>query len=142
MTSNERIEHAKKNLARPRARNNKRVLTDKQKAFAQEYAKTLNGTQSALKVYDVSEAKDPRNLASVIATENLAKPSVRAEIDRILSEVGVTLNDVVSIHKRNMIQEEHLPTSQRATEKFYELMGITESESKKGNVNVAFIIEN
>ena len=49
-------------------------LTPKQVKFVEEYAKNGgNGTQAALKAYDVKDEK----VASVVAAENLAKPSIR-----------------------------------------------------------------
>lgn len=50
-------------------------LTRKQKIFVNEYILTENGTQSALKAYDI-EGKNPDKTASVIAVENLGKPSI------------------------------------------------------------------
>jgi phage terminase small subunit len=47
-------------------------LTKKQKIFAKEYLQTGNGTKSALKAYNTNNNKT----ASVIATENLEKPSI------------------------------------------------------------------
>ncbi len=45
--------------------------------FAKDYVLTGNGTQSALKNYNTTDIKT----ASVIAVENLAKPSVRELIE-------------------------------------------------------------
>jgi len=62
--------------------------TFKQKTFAQEYVTNKgNGTQAALKAYN------PNNkvTASAIAVENLEKPLVRQEINRVLREQGVTV---------------------------------------------------
>lgn len=50
-------------------------LTKKQEGFVKDYLETGNGTQAALKNYDI-EGKDPEKIASVIATENLGKLSV------------------------------------------------------------------
>lgn len=47
-------------------------LTKKQKGFVKDYIATGNGTQAALKNYDTEDYKT----ASVIATENLDKPSI------------------------------------------------------------------
>ena len=47
-------------------------ITKKQKDFADEYLKTGNGTQSALKAYDTTDA----HTAGSIAIENLEKPVV------------------------------------------------------------------
>lgn len=118
-----------------------KTLTPKEAKFTREYVKTLNGTKSALAVYDVKGTPAQRaKTASVISAENLSKPRVKSEIERLMRENDVDINDVVSIHKRNMLQEKHLPTSQKAVDTFYTLLGMTDTE-KKTNVNVAFIIE-
>jgi len=52
-------------------------LTKKQRGFVDDYIETENGTQSALKNYDTDDYKT----ASVIATENLDKPSVIEAIE-------------------------------------------------------------
>lgn len=48
-------------------------LTPKQKKFADEYMKTGNGTQSALKTYNTTDY----DTASSIAKENLRKPQIQ-----------------------------------------------------------------
>ncbi len=121
----------------PRARNNKRLPTHKEKAFIKEYAKTLNGTQSALKVYDTNSA----NSASVIASDNLAKPRIRLEIERLLNDNGIQVDEVFSIHRRNMLQDKHLPTSQKAVDSFHELLGLKDTSKADNDVKVAFIIQ-
>lgn len=64
-------------------------LTFKQKRFAEEYVKTNgNGTKSALRVYDTNSIKT----ASVIAAENLDKPSVKQELERILESEDLKLS--------------------------------------------------
>lgn len=57
-------------------------LTKKQKVFVEEYAETGNGTQSALKAYDTDSPK----VASVIAVENLAKPSIKEALEEALPD--------------------------------------------------------
>ncbi len=52
-------------------------LTKKEKAFADEYIKTGNGTQSALNVYDT----DSYHTAWGIASNNIKKPKIRAYLD-------------------------------------------------------------
>lgn len=62
--------------------------TLKQKRFVQEYVKNNgNGTRAAMKVYDV---KDDRT-ATVIASENLTKPDVKQELERILQTEELSL---------------------------------------------------
>lgn len=119
-----------------RARKTKRPLTEKEKRFCKEYVKTGNGTQTALKVYDTNGEKS----AGAIASENLAKPRIREEIAKLMRDNDVELSDVLNIHKRNMLQDEHLPTSQKAVSDFYDILGIKETKANTG-VQIAFIVE-
>lgn len=64
-------EENQKNQEKPRK------LTKKERGFVESYVETENGTQSALKHYDVANAK----VAGVIAVENLAKPSIQHAIE-------------------------------------------------------------
>lgn len=68
-------------------------LTKKQKGFVDDFVLTENGTQSALKNYDTTDYKT----ASVIASENLDKPSIQVAIEETkkslknaLIEQGIT----------------------------------------------------
>lgn len=53
------------------------ILTDKQKLFCQFFANNRNATQAAIK------AGYSKNTATEIGYENLTKPHIRAEVDRI-----------------------------------------------------------
>ena len=68
-------------------------MTVKQKRFVDEYLIDLNATQAAIRAgYSPNTAKD-------IGCENLAKPNIRAHIDKALAErskrTGVTADRVV-----------------------------------------------
>lgn len=115
----------------------RRKLTVKEKKFAKEFAKTGNGTQSALKVYDTTDPKT----ASVISAENLAKPRVREEVVKLLQQNDVEMSEIIAIHRRNMVQEDHLPTSQKAVSDFYEILGMKSGEKPSTEVKIAFVIE-
>jgi hypothetical protein len=67
-------------------------LTDKQQLFALEYAASLNGTEAAAR----AGYSGDRNTLGVVAFENLRKPKVRAEIDRLLKERTLQANEVLS----------------------------------------------
>lgn len=58
-----------------------RKLTKMQKAFADNYIKTGNGTQSAL------DAGYSKNSAHVQANENLKKPNIKKYIDKRLTKI-------------------------------------------------------
>jgi phage terminase small subunit len=71
-------------------------LTKKQRGFVKDYLKNENGTQAALNNYDI-ESTNPEKVASVIAAENLAKPSiiqtieiVRETLKSALEKEGIT----------------------------------------------------
>lgn len=55
-------------------------LTKKQRGFVKDYLETENGTQAALKNYDI-ESSNPENVAKAIATENLTKPAIIAALE-------------------------------------------------------------
>ena len=65
-----------------------RRLTIKQRKFISEYVKTGNGTQSALTAY-----KTTPMTAANIASENLNKPQIVEEIDRILKVNNFSLEE-------------------------------------------------
>lgn len=119
-----------------RAGNGKKIPTPKMKKFAKKYAETQNGVKSALESY---ETDDPK-VASQIAMDNLAKPIVRREILEIMMRSGIEIDDVVEIHKRNMNQDKHLPTSQKAVDSFYSLLGLSHQDKPTNDVKIAFII--
>lgn len=125
---------AKKPLGtKPRKR-----LSVKQQIFAEEFVKSRgNGTKSALAAY---ETTDPV-VASSIATENLNKPLVRLEILHLLKQNQIDLGEILGIHRRNMLQEQHLPTSQKAVGDFYEILGLKSQDKPSNEVKIAFVIE-
>lgn len=59
-----------------------RQLTKKQRKFVKEYAKSGNGTKSALKAYDTTDYAT----AQAIASENLLKPLVVKSLNEALSD--------------------------------------------------------
>lgn len=66
-------------------------LTDKQKAFINAYLQCLNATESARQA---GYAGNDKTLA-VVGSENLRKPNIRAEIDRVLSEQVMSAQEVI-----------------------------------------------
>ena len=64
----------------PKQPQKKPKLTKKQRGFVNDYVETENGTQSVMNHYDI-ESNKPEKVASVIATENLAKPIIIEAIE-------------------------------------------------------------
>ena len=56
-------------------------LTKKQKEFADEYLETGNGTQAALKAYDI-DAKEKENITASIGSQNLRKLKVQEYLEQ------------------------------------------------------------
>lgn len=74
-----------------------RPLTRKQKAFVQQLIDNpkQSATSAAAAVYNVVE----RNTARSIATENLAKPAIRTELDKYLGTAETTILEVMNTSK-------------------------------------------
>lgn len=65
-----------------------RKLSVKQKKFVKAYASNGgNGTKAALEAYDVTD----EGTASVIAVENLRKPSIKEQLEKAFEEHGITI---------------------------------------------------
>ncbi|MDA2930620.1 terminase small subunit [Acidobacteria bacterium AH-259-O06] len=70
----------------------KRQPTAKQWHFIQAYAETGgNATQAALQAYDTQDY----NTAKVIGCENLTKPYIRQEIDKLMRKVELKAEDAL-----------------------------------------------
>lgn len=77
-----------------------RKLTKKQEGFARDYLETGNGTQSALKNYDTEDAKT----ASVIAAENLAKPSIKAYLEDKASKAAEIVFEIAQFGENDSVK--------------------------------------
>jgi phage terminase small subunit len=70
-------------------------LSKKEKEFIEEYAKTGNGTRSALKAYDTTS----ENVASVIAHENIRKPRIWNAIQDMCVDAKDTMQELCKQRK-------------------------------------------
>lgn len=114
------------------------TLTDKQLAFCREYVVDWNGTQAAIR------AGYSENTANVIASENLAKPYIRAEITRLVDEhLGSERDEVRAMVVKELKaigrDGEKVPVAQRI--RAMELLGkfgglFVERVEHSGNVGV------
>lgn len=80
-------------------------LTRKQKGFVKDYIDSGNGTQAALKNYDI-ESPTPEVVAGSIATENLKKPQIQRAIaeslpDDLLAEKHLALLNKQEVRLKN-----------------------------------------
>ncbi len=123
-------------------------LTKKQKEFVKEYAKTGNGTKSALKVYDTND----ESTASSIAHENLRKPEIQQALQTIADKIPDELLEEVhldglkagkTIYKNNVSTgeieevgyEADYATRHKYLDTAYKLKGVY-APDKSVNVNV------
>lgn len=120
-----------------RSQKKKASLTPKRKKFARTFVKTGNATEAYRQSYDAGNMS-PRAI-NTEAVRTLAKPAVQSEVARLMADSGFEMADVVAIHKRNIAQSKHLPTSQRAVETYYELEGILRKDNTP-SLKVAFVI--
>lgn len=72
-------------------------FTDKQKAFIDWYVILLNGTESARR----AKYKGNDNTLAAVASENLRKPKLRAEIDRRLRESAISAEETLARVKKH-----------------------------------------
>jgi phage terminase small subunit len=110
-------------------------LTLKQKAFIADTVKYKNATKSALKNYDVKN----KQVARVIASENLSKPYIKKEIDRLMEEVGYNPKNSLS----NLIAIEQAETKKitgsdkiKASEMLLKLSGYLVEKKQSINMNI------
>lgn len=109
-------------------------LTKKQEDFVKYYVKEKNGTKAAIK------AGYSKRTADVIASENLEKPRIQNAMEVLFAQQGMSLSDVQAIHKRNIQQTKHLPTSQAAIRDYYRVTGKLQ-DSSNTTVAIQFNIE-
>jgi len=124
-------------MTQKRATNGKKLPTAKEKAFAKEYAVNKhNGTQAVLKTYNTTDNKT----ASVIASENLAKPRVLNEIDKILTANHMDDEFVLKEHRKVIAQDKQLSSKMTGITQYYTLKGYNTADKEKASTNIAFII--
>lgn len=118
--------------------NNKRVPTLKQQEWLRQTVITKNPTEAARMVYDV---KDGHN-ASVIASENLAKPYLREALNDMLKEYGLVLQDTIKEHKWVISQKKDIATKLKGIQEHYEILGLhpKKKEEDEHQSNIAIII--
>lgn len=113
------------------------ALTPKRKKFVREFVKDQDATRAYRAAYDAKNMLP--NTVHREAYETTRNPLVNSEIQRLLADNGIEVSDILGIHSRNMHQEEHLPTSQRAAESLAEMIGL-KAQAKAPTVNVAFVV--
>ena len=113
-------------------------LTVKQKKFIDEYVKSGNGTQAAMKVYNVNGKVS----AAAVASDNLQKLNVRKSIEEIMADVGYSTDKSVStlayIQQAGKDKKLSAGDSIRATELLLKLEGklVDRKQVSKLNINI------
>lgn len=109
-----------------------------EKAFPFKYIEHgMNGTKALQALRPHIKATTARAEAPLI----LAKPSVQAALQELLNENKLSLGETMKIHRRNMIQDEDLSTSQRAVQDVYKISGLMNNNDKGQTINIAMVIK-
>ena len=107
-------------------------LTFKQKRFVREYVATGNGTQSALKAYDIKgknsekTIESAKNVAKMIGSENLTKPNVIAAIKTLSEKIPDSL--LIKKHKQLLNKQERVVLNDKETGSYIENTGQPHSD--------------
>ena len=104
------------------------TLTAKQKRFIEEYLIDLNGTQAAIR------AGYSKKTAQEISSENLSKPIIKAEIERLQAETSITLqvtkeslmNDLIAIKDLCLTDTRAIHNSIKAIDTINKMLGFNE----------------
>ena len=114
-----------------------RKTTFKQRAFARAYVKNKgNGTQAAVEAYN------PRNrdTAHAIASENLRKPAVMREIDRLLPGDEAEARLIQRAFSANLPDDIKWAELHNFLETSLKLKGLLQNKTSGEPVNVALVI--
>ena len=115
-----------------------RRITYKQRIFADEFARTKNGTRSALKAYKVKNIKT----ATAIGSENLTKPVVINRIDHIMKEAKYnpvnSVKSVMAIEEADRKYPKYHGNSLKASEMLLKLSNtlIEKTQNTTLNMNI------
>lgn len=108
-------------------------LTVKQKAFVDEYVKTGNATQSAMKAYETTDY----NTAAAIGYENLKKPQIRTLTEHLF-DVTKTQQVVDNLHNLAISAEDQ--RVQVEATKVYLDRAIPKSDGSTTNINFGTVV--
>ena len=123
-------------------------LTKKQKGFVKDYAKTGNGALSIKENYDVANNKT----ATVMAVENLAKPSIQKALKSIADSLSE--EDLIKVHKEGLQASEQIfkegvlvaekpdySVRHKYLDSAYKLKGLYEDESRKAPIIIPILVK-
>jgi len=112
-------------------------LTLKQQEWIRQTIITKNPTEAVKMVYRV---KDNHN-ASVMASENLAKPYLREAVNEGLEKYNLNLEDTVREHKWVIAQKKDLATKLKGIQEHYDILGMHSKEKQpERQVNVGIFV--
>jgi len=121
-------------------------LTDKQKRFVEEYLIDLNATQAAIR------SGYSEKTAQRIGSENLSKPLIKAEIERLQAETSDKLqvtkesliNDLITIKDLCLVDPRVTHNSIKAIEVISKMLGFNATEKQEitlaGPVDISKLI--
>lgn len=126
------------------------TVTPRERLFVETYLETINGTQSALVAYQVTNKelleipknqlseKDQikrnkaENTAHSIANQNLRKPTIKQYMAKILKDEGYVREEVRLEHFKNIKQDRSLSSKNTAIDMFYKLTSEYPTQKSEG----------
>lgn len=101
----------------------------KQQIFVNEYIKTGNGTQAALKAYETTS----ENTANVIAVENLRKPMVQQLVDRQLTVKFGGVQEIIEVLV-NDLRSDNVPARLKSAELLGKYLGMYDKDRNNADI--------
>ena len=107
----------------------------KTKAWAKEYIKNnFNGTKTALK-FASKNNKMTREVAKVVASENLTKPHYQKAIIEEMDKIKLNDDFISKITKRNIKQKKSTSASNQAIDIYHKVKG-SYAPQRKESINI------
>ena len=117
------------------------VPTLKQKKWIDKTIELRNPTEAAVQVYDMDKTKvGYRKTAATIASDNMRKPYIREEINRLLSRNGLKLENTFKQHDWIFKQTQDISTKLRAVQEHYELVGLHPDKDMRPQVQIGLVV--
>jgi len=126
---------------RKRATNGKKTPTDKERAFAKSYVKTLNATKSYKEVYNTKT--DNIHTVQQEASRTLSKPQVKREIVELMERKGLDDESLLQVHQEGLQStrgdEPDYSVRHKYLETAYKLKGYTDTDREKPPIQIAIV---
>lgn len=101
----------------------------KQQIFVNEYIKTGNGTQAALKAYETTDYMT----ANAIAVENLQKPLVQSLVHKQITEKFRGIEEIIEVLV-NDLRSDNVPARLKSAELLGKYLGMYDKDKNNADI--------